>query len=641
MYVGENVDLGHSYLGVYFKMDQYQYLSDSSGSENGNFEGFHQSDIDRASRVHETVSRANISNIISGDRRSDDDSSHDSNSSGDDGSSSSGDDDSSSEDNSSSNESEPDNNQNQFTDLRANPPDWTTNFVPIHVPGFRLPSGPNLPNDWDIRSTPLKYFELFFTPELIDQFVKYSNEYAQIAIRKKRETVASYTDKQWPLDGSKNVTTEELRAYLGCCLILSVNPAQQLKHAFSSDPYMCNHGLRSIFTLKRFTKIGQYLCIYDKENELPRNSPHYDRRFKFKSLVDHLNTVFPMYYKFSEFQAIDESLVKTKCHLPNIIYCPDKPARRGLKIWCRCDSKNSRSCYLFKFEPYMGKRHTEVSRNGLYHDVIFRLCSDLKGSNVKLYFDNLYCSLSVLQDLQKDNIWATGTIRGNRIGLHPTVKKTPKMVRGEHKMFQDKKNPNLTCCVWQDTKQVRYASVACDPSIVGVAVRRISRTYVRVNQPLVAQRYNQHYKSIDLLDQYLAAYPISRRTYRSWKHIYWFCFQTAVVNAYILFKETHPGPLPRTYAHIDFRIALAKELIGNFSNRQVNPISKPLFVGPGVPNEQFVNHQNTKLQPSRIRVCKPHKQYHGVTKRTVYGCQSCEISICKQCHVRWHTANVE
>ena len=64
----------------------------------------------------------------------------------------------------------------------------------------------------------------------------------------------------------------------------------------------------------------------------------------------------------------------------------------------------------------MSKRHTEVSKNGLYHDVIFRLCSDLKGSNVKLYFDNLYCSLSVLQDLQKDNIWATGTIRGNRIG---------------------------------------------------------------------------------------------------------------------------------------------------------------------------------------------------------------------------------
>ena len=53
-------------------------------------------------------------------------------------------------------------------------------------------------------------------------------------------------------------------------------------------------------------------------------------------------------------------------------------------------------------------------------------------------------------------------------------------------MYQDKNNPNLTCCVWQDTKSCQYACVACDPS-VGVAVCRISGNYVHVNQPLVAQ----------------------------------------------------------------------------------------------------------------------------------------------------------
>ena len=99
---------------------------------------------------------------------------------------------------------------------------------------------------------------------------------------------------------------------------------------------------------------------------------------------------FPKFYNYAEFQAIDESLVKTKCRLQEIQYCPDKPARRGLKIWCRCDSKNSTSCYLYRFEPYMGKKHTQVSKNGLYHDVVYRLCSDLKESNVKLFFDNLY-----------------------------------------------------------------------------------------------------------------------------------------------------------------------------------------------------------------------------------------------------------
>ena len=198
----------------------------------------------------------------------------------------------------------------------------------------------------------------------------------------------------------------------------------------------------------------------------------------------------------------------------------------------------------------------------------------------------------------------------------------------------------MTCCVWADTKYVRYASVACDPTVVGVTICRISHNYVHVNQPLVAQHYNKHYKSINLLDQHLSSYPISCRTCRSWKHIWWFCFQTAVVNSYILYKEIHSGPLPKSYAHIDFRIALAKEMIGTFSMRQSTPLLKPLYVGLSSPNEQFMSHQNRKIDPSTLRVCRPHKKYHGITKHTVYGCEICSISICKQCHIIWHKPNV-
>ena len=186
--------------------------------------------------------------------------------------------------------------------------------------------------------------------------------------------------------------------------------------------------------------------------------------------------------------------------------------------------------------------------------------------------------MSLIQSLQRDGIWASGMIHSNHIGLHPNVKKPPKLTRGEHKIYQDKKTPNLTCCVWADTKYVRYASVACDPTVVGVTIHQISRNYVHVNQPLVAQHYNKHYKSINLLDQHLSSYPISCRTCQSWKHIWWFCFQTAVVNAYILYKEMHSGPLPKSYAYVDFRIALAKEMIGTFSMRQITPLLKPLYV---------------------------------------------------------------
>ena len=101
----------------------------------------------------------------------------------------------------------------------------------------------------------------------MQDIIRFTNSYAELTIRKRRETVPNFFDKQWSLDGSDNVKIEEMWAYLGYCLILSVNPGHQLKQVFSADPFMYNHGIRRIFTLRRFTKIGQYICIYDKANE--------------------------------------------------------------------------------------------------------------------------------------------------------------------------------------------------------------------------------------------------------------------------------------------------------------------------------------------------------------------------------------
>ena len=67
-------------------------------------------------------------------------------------------------------------------------------------------------------SRAVDYFQLFFTDSLINQIVQYTNQYAQIEITKKRRTQPNYIDKQWSLDGSDNVSCEEMRAYLGACV---------------------------------------------------------------------------------------------------------------------------------------------------------------------------------------------------------------------------------------------------------------------------------------------------------------------------------------------------------------------------------------------------------------------------------------
>ena len=117
-------------------------------------------------------------------------------------------------------------------DLKQNPIKWTQNFQTFNVPPFTRESGPVLPTNWNPKSTPHDYFQLFWTDELLNDIVRYTNQYASLAIMKKRRRPPEYVDNEWSLDGSNNITYEELCAYMGTNIILSVNPYHQLKHVF-------------------------------------------------------------------------------------------------------------------------------------------------------------------------------------------------------------------------------------------------------------------------------------------------------------------------------------------------------------------------------------------------------------------------
>ena len=109
-------------------------------------------------------------------------------------------------------------------DLHANPIEWTEDFHDIYVPAFNCPSGPNLPADWNPKSTPLDYFKLFMTDDLLKDIVNYTNQYARMQIAKRCTTQPNYVDQEWPLN---DLTISELFAYIGVNVILSVNPFRQ------------------------------------------------------------------------------------------------------------------------------------------------------------------------------------------------------------------------------------------------------------------------------------------------------------------------------------------------------------------------------------------------------------------------------
>ena len=61
--------------------------------------------------------------------------------------------------------------------LREHPIEWTEDYQLINVQNFTCDSGPSLPAGWNPKSSPRDYFQLFWTDELLNNIVAYTNQY--------------------------------------------------------------------------------------------------------------------------------------------------------------------------------------------------------------------------------------------------------------------------------------------------------------------------------------------------------------------------------------------------------------------------------------------------------------------------------
>ena len=91
-------------------------------------------------------------------------------------------------------------------------------------------------------------------------------------------------------------------------------------------------------------------------------------------------------------------------------YLPNKPVKRGFKVWVLGDSRNG---YFTDFEVYTGKKGNK-SEKQLGKRVVRDLTKCLKGKHHHVYFDNYFTSFELIDELLTDGIYGCGTIRIDR-----------------------------------------------------------------------------------------------------------------------------------------------------------------------------------------------------------------------------------
>ena len=178
--------------------------------------------------------------------------------------------------------------------------------------------------------------------------------------------------------------------------------------------------------------------------------------------------------KRSSHMSIDEMMIPYYGKHGDKQFIRGKPIRFGFKAWSLCSSDG----YSQHIEPYCGaSTMLETFGMGQGPDVVAGLCKAggvIPGTRV--FFDNLFTSMNLLNYLSDRGIGGTGTVRQNRVfGMpNPDQKQFSKKERGDSVSFfaQD-----VAIVTWLDNKAVTVASNVHGHQATGL-VKRYSKVRV-------------------------------------------------------------------------------------------------------------------------------------------------------------------
>ena len=103
-------------------------------------------------------------------------------------------------------------------------------------------------------------------------------------------------------------------------------------------------------------------------------------------------------------------------------------------------------------------------------------------------------------------------------------------------------------------------------SDITVKHRQKDGTRIDVKCPEAVHVYNKFMGGVDKNDQLCRYYSVRMKSVKSYKYIFWFIFDLAVTNSYLLYQ--YSPAVGKILTLKEFRVELAKQLIGSYNSRK-------------------------------------------------------------------------
>lgn len=494
-------------------------------------------------------------------------------------------------------------------------PRWKSELSNVVKNGFCGPQpGPTVALDCDKNE--LDFMQLFFPDDLMDHIIVETNRYA--------------SDKQKNKTGKIEppFTKSELYAYFGIRTYMSIVNIQKSDTYWSNDCVFGQFYISKILPRDRYDRLTQYLHINDNSKNPPKGTPGHDKLHQFRPVNDVIMKKCLENYHPHQNVSVDEAMVAYRGRLSFRQYIPAKPTKYGIKVWVRADPTNG---YVNELQVYTGKENG-TAEVGLGARVVMDLTKSIQHKHHIINCDNFFSSPTLFMQLLSSGIYARGTVRQNRKDF-PAITLGKLKNRGSSKVVQ---RGELLAITWMDKKQIYLLSTSEDPSSIETTITRKDKngTHHQVPCPKTIPEYNNSMNGVDRADQLRSQFHTARTSRKWWHYLFWFSFDVAVANSFIMMRESQNHVLKtksgriRPLTMLEFRTGLAKAFFSKHRGLRKRSITATLDIC-GVDS---VVHYPIKGKKARCRNCTRNK----IRSEPSWVCVGCKVNLCVECFEPYH-----
>ena len=512
--------------------------------------------------------------------------------------------------------------------------EWVQNLdnYPINPPftgnsGFQIP----IPED----ASPMYFYELFMTNDVIKNMKAETNRYAATACRAAKRRNPNLPSRSYFNRWTK-VSESEMRKFLAILIHMGLVKKPRINDYWSTNPVMASSFAPTLMSRDRFKMILAFFHLNDNANFIPRGRLGHDPLFKVRTLIDSLNASFKRVYIPEEFIALDEAVVPWRGRVIFRVYIKNKPTKWGIKIYMICESLSG---YVFHFEVYCLYPNLSNSTMAVVKRMLHDSHLDNEGRTIVM--DNYYQCPRLAQELLLEGTNSLGTSRFDRLDTPGELKTGAQVFTAGQMDFRRK--GGVLCVRWKDKRDILMLTTVHLPQMKRVLTRTGEK-----EKPTCNVDYSKYMKGVDHSDQMMSYAPFHRKTIKWWKKLAFHLVSLTMVQAHCLYNKHQKIHGRKPMQFIPFCISVCSALVERAtatSPAPAPPTPADRLQGRHFP-EKILNPAGKTLFRA-CHVCLEKRKSQGVAnsvrknnrKVTRMQCSICKVALCTNtdCFEVYHT----